>query len=651
MKLVVLDLEGTLAYAWDYANPIIKDGQERYPMIVENGVAECIKKLQDMGCKVALATGVDAGKPKKEQDTLQYYEYALKANGIHINILEPDNSQGKDSKLDKLNKYAQQFGIGKNDIFYFDDGSKVIKECQEAGYSNAQQVFYDEKPAPHHRTLKQRLDETILILENDLKKKEGLDKSAKPDQTKKNAAQMTTQPPSKNDTNKQLADIKNKKTPAKPPEDPKKASYASTKLSHGAPGAHIPTGYGAPGAPPIPVSHGAPGAPMSSSSSSFSSSDSSSSSANSSGHVARSKSPTRKESHEPQPAHSKAVQQSAQLVPSKAHSDSTKARQDPTKKDLKQQQQGAQQAKKLASHNFVRDLEDFRAINRLIRSIVDQISRESIYKYNTGIEYKINKFNKVMEEEQRVLSLEEQLDFYRGLKLAVEFISKLSNRQDLKKSKITTNFGGEPLEQTLEEWNNVIIKGAVEKVDRRIKSLEAEINQSAPPGGPAMSGHVARSQSPARKESQQQPSSSSSSASASSSKSDASKEPSSKGQEMLYQKSGMHDSKAKSSEENRIEKAADELYNCLKNKLDTIQAASFMANFVNLACLGDGKGISAAVVQDDRKYLIAINEKKLGIHLETLVNELKKEKYKKLGSDLGAKYDQIVAEEVLKPSP
>jgi len=82
MKLLVLDVEGTLAYGWDYENPVTVNGKEQYNMIVEEGVAEHIQEIQKLGCKVALATGVDAGALKAKQDTLQFYNEQLKKMGF-----------------------------------------------------------------------------------------------------------------------------------------------------------------------------------------------------------------------------------------------------------------------------------------------------------------------------------------------------------------------------------------------------------------------------------------------------------------------------------------------------------------------------------------------------------------------------------------
>jgi len=541
--------------------------------------------------------------------------------------LEPNNSQSQDSKVDKLNKYTVQLNIqSKNDIFFCDDGPGIIKTCQEAGYLNAREVAKG-------KTLKQNLEEILVILKNDLAQNIGQEKSAKQDQTRKDSEQgAVLQSTKKSDLKQQSSTLKNVEGLTGAPGAPAKNLENFTA----APGAvkNSENLTGAPGAPPVVSIQP----------------------------KVESQDPTHKESQQKQEsAQQKSIQENPagkdaqQLsVQSSKRSDTKKQSetltqvgsfegapggaavpsipfevesQDPTHKESQQQQQSAQkkstqqeqtkkdaQVKSSLCHDFIKDLEAFSDLNGMLRAITVKIATQSTYKFNTRIEGQIKDAKKkIMADKDNLYPPQKQLEFYETLKKHISSIRKHITDARVKNDEIEIRYAGELLKQSIADWDSFLIQSILDKIERRITTLKAVISQSA---------------TTTKKE----------------------VESTSKGQEILYQKNSLENSTVKVAE-NPMLKAADDLFKGIEKRLDTKTAASFMVDIISAARHGDGKSFQTALMKDNRKFYTIISERNLNTQLESLFNELKTEGNKKTGKDLEIKFNKICVEQASKPNP
>lgn len=135
MKLVILDIEGTIITEYDYSYP--EDDNERFRAKIDQSLGETLGNLVGLGCKIVIATGTDG-------DNLQYYESQFKRYGVHqhITAYQPRSHAPMQSKKDKVEAYfSEEKEIQeKENVYFFDDALNNVKSVQSAGFINAFQV-------------------------------------------------------------------------------------------------------------------------------------------------------------------------------------------------------------------------------------------------------------------------------------------------------------------------------------------------------------------------------------------------------------------------------------------------------------------------------------------------------------------------------
>lgn len=130
MKVLVLDVEGTIITGYDYKK---KNKDQTFLAIIDSKLKNILTAFKNAGWLILLATGTDNTK-------LQYYENEFKKAGIHnlINHYSPEAHTKDDSKYQKLNKYKEQLHIeSKNQVYFFDDGNDDVQVAFVNGYQNS----------------------------------------------------------------------------------------------------------------------------------------------------------------------------------------------------------------------------------------------------------------------------------------------------------------------------------------------------------------------------------------------------------------------------------------------------------------------------------------------------------------------------------
>jgi HAD superfamily phosphatase (TIGR01681 family) len=142
-KILVLDVEGTLIPTYDFAAD--EDVNGHYPAIIDQKdiegnnlhtpIKDLLANLTHKDWTIVLATGTDG-------DNIAYYQQEFNKAGFEIKneYTKPINHNPADSKADKLNKWADQFGVEKSQIYFYDDARVNVEAAIAAGYTNAKRV-------------------------------------------------------------------------------------------------------------------------------------------------------------------------------------------------------------------------------------------------------------------------------------------------------------------------------------------------------------------------------------------------------------------------------------------------------------------------------------------------------------------------------
>lgn len=128
MKLLALDIEGTIITEYDYS----KEENGRFPAIIDTALKNLLKRFYDADIKIVLATGTDGA-------DLAYYRSQFQKAGIdqYITAYSPAKHASSDGKEDKLLKYSTQYNINASDIVFFDDGESNVSRAKSAGFINS----------------------------------------------------------------------------------------------------------------------------------------------------------------------------------------------------------------------------------------------------------------------------------------------------------------------------------------------------------------------------------------------------------------------------------------------------------------------------------------------------------------------------------
>lgn len=130
-KLAVLDIENTIVVGYS-ENEYTHEG--RLKPQIDASLEQRLKQLDDMGYTI-VTVGVAA------EDIAYYYNQFLELGiGKYIDAYSPQGAKADDSLDVKLKKYAEQYNVTGNYLFYYDDIFENVQNATKAGFKNSFQV-------------------------------------------------------------------------------------------------------------------------------------------------------------------------------------------------------------------------------------------------------------------------------------------------------------------------------------------------------------------------------------------------------------------------------------------------------------------------------------------------------------------------------
>lgn len=135
MKLVVLDVEGTIITGYNYNAPVDEDGL--YKSVIDPSLKARLGELKQLNCKIVIATGTNGSNLDFYQREFERFEIAQ-----YVSAYQPKGHVGMQSKRQKVAAYfSEEKEIQeKENVYFYDDALNNVKSVQSAGFINAFQV-------------------------------------------------------------------------------------------------------------------------------------------------------------------------------------------------------------------------------------------------------------------------------------------------------------------------------------------------------------------------------------------------------------------------------------------------------------------------------------------------------------------------------